>query len=734
MKAILFLITCITAPLSAKTITGETATLRGPNGGRELTWNNNLLRFWHSPNSIPEWQFTATSKGSVTLSITYANQDQAGTTCRVSLGNDQHNFTVQDTKSWSQFKTQTVGTFHFNKGSQTLSIDPLSLNTRAVMDLKSITLSGDTHLLKLVTPRTPKRPGVLQKLNAPHPSMQVTDLTPEGLDLRVTGIDYLSDGTMVVSSWDKWGSVYLIRNYRGPREKMTIHRFAQGLAEPLGVCVVDDTIYVQQKQELTRLRDTNNDGTCDAYEVVCNAWDVSGNFHEFAFCPIYKDGYFYVALAIAVNKGGATTNPQQKDRGTLIKINPKTGTYEVLAAGFRTPNGLALSANKKHFFLTDNQGDYLPASKLIDVRPGRFYNHKYSPPHPMSSLPVSPPVAWLPQNEIGNSPTQPLELTHGPYAGQLIFGDIHHGGLKRVSLQSINGEIQGTVFRFAQNLRGGINRLSLTPDGNLIAGIAGDRGNWGNGQRNGLLRIAFSPTTTFEIHSVQTLTNGLKLTFTQPLAEGLGWDPAFYQIDSYTYKPTIKYGGPKIDRHNLTVTAATVSNDRKHVFLEIPNIKTGYVVHGILFPDLIDSNTQKAWAAEWWTTVNHIPTNQFGKTLAPPKNPTRIIPNKKATITPHTLAKTLFAENCQSCHKTSTEKLVGPGLAGLIGKSQKVIRNGAETTITIDKAYLRRAITHPSHEFPTGYQPIMPALGQNFTDKQLDALVDWMSSLTPNQE
>ena len=42
-----------------------------------------------------------------------------------------------------------------------------------------------------------------------------------------------------------------------------------------------------------------------------------GNFHEFAFGLLYDDDYFYVNLSVAINNGGATTDPQPaENRGT----------------------------------------------------------------------------------------------------------------------------------------------------------------------------------------------------------------------------------------------------------------------------------------------------------------------------------------------------------------------------------------------------------------------------------
>ena len=38
----------------------------------------------------------------------------------------------------------------------------------------------------------------------------------------------------------------------------------------------------------------------------------------------------------------------------------------------------------------------------------------------------------MPHNEIANSPSTPVVMTEGPFAGQLAIGDVTYGGLQRV--------------------------------------------------------------------------------------------------------------------------------------------------------------------------------------------------------------------------------------------------------------------------------------------------------------
>ena len=84
-------------------------------------------------------------------------------------------------------------------------------------------------------------------------------------------------------------------------------------------------------------------------------------------------------------------------------------------------------------FVTDNQGGWLPANKLIQIKPGEFYNHFTTgpggQPGEFDDQPVTKPVLWMPQNEIANSPSTPVVVEDGPYDGQMFIGDVTYGGL-----------------------------------------------------------------------------------------------------------------------------------------------------------------------------------------------------------------------------------------------------------------------------------------------------------------
>jgi len=455
------------------------------------------------------------------------------------------------------------------------------------------------------------RAGDQAPLTDVHPSFSVETIRPDGFEPKVGGLDVMDDGRVIVSTWDPEGSVYMVSNIeQGNREEIDVKRIAKGLAEPLGLKIVDGEIYVLQKQELTKLIDTNGDDIIDVYETITNDWGATGNFHEFAFGLVYKDGYFYAALATAILPGGASADPQNPDRGTVIQINKDTGELKFFAKGLRTPNGIGLGINDE-IFVTDNQGDWLPVSKVLHIVEGEFYGSRSVDFEGTANLAEKLPVAWLPQDEIGNSPSQPAILNVGPYENQMIHGEVTHGGIKRVYTEEVDGQYQGALFRFTQGLEAGVNRIIWGPDGKLYIGGVGNPGNWGHLGKNwfGLQRMTYTGDPVFEMLAIRAQPDGFEIEFTEPLAEGVGEQPEDYNITQWFYRPTIDYGGPKIDERVLPIENIQVSDDRTRVQLVLGGLQPNHVVYFRLNDETMRSEAGRSlWTTESWYTLNRIPT------------------------------------------------------------------------------------------------------------------------------
>jgi hypothetical protein len=130
-----------------------------------------------------------------------------------------------------------------------------------------------------------------------------------------------------------------------------------------------------------------------------------------------------------------------------------------LAHGYKAPNGIGFGVDGE-IFTTDNEGHMVPTNKLMHVpqHGNPFFGndevlHQFHLPVP----PMKQPVLWMPTSELSNSPSQPVAFNMGPFMeSQMVFGDIHYGGLHRVFVEKVNGEYQGAIFRFTQGLEAGI--------------------------------------------------------------------------------------------------------------------------------------------------------------------------------------------------------------------------------------------------------------------------------------
>ena len=473
-------------------------------------------------------------------------------------------------------------------------------------------------------------PGDGAPLNGVHPDYDLIDLRPEGFEPAVSALAWTEDDRLVVAtSGDvspggpvpdpESGEVYILDGVVGDTsaDEVTVTKVAEDLLNPMGAVVVDGTIYVSERDGLTALTpDSDGDGLLEQEQIA--EWPYGGNFHEFAFGLEYADGYFYVSLSVAIDPGGKTTNPQPAaNRGTSIRVDRETGDIDFVASGLRTPNGMGFGPGGE-LFVMDNQGDWLPSSKLIHIEQDAFFNSRPNPPGPFDDQPVTRPVLWLPQNEIGNSPSNPELLSDGPFAGQMLFGDVTYGGLQRAYLEEVDGAYQGAVFRHSAGLEAGVNRTIVGPDGDIYVGGIGEGGNWGEpGKlRYGLQKLSPNGTNAFDIREMRATPTGFELEYTQPLSEETAAALAdAYQVEQWTYSPSPQYGGPKIGTEELSVTAATLSEDGTTVTLEIDGLKRNRVVHVRSPRPFTSAAGEELWNTEAWYTLNELPGDQPAPTF-----------------------------------------------------------------------------------------------------------------------
>jgi cytochrome c len=195
----------------------------------------------------------------------------------------------------------------------------------------------------------------------------------------------------------------------------------------------------------------------------------------------------------------------------------------------------------------------------------------------------------------------------------MIHGEVTHGGIKRVFVESVDGQYQGAVFRFTQGLEAGVNRLVWGPDGKLYIGGVGNPGNWGHAGKHmfGLQRMTYTGAPVFEMLAVRAQPDGFEIEFTEPLAEGAGEATSDYGVRQWFYLPTADYGGPKRDERALTVTTVEVSEDRTKARLTIDGMQAGHLVYFRLNDATMRSAAGRSlWSTEAWYTLNRVPDGE----------------------------------------------------------------------------------------------------------------------------
>jgi hypothetical protein len=474
-----------------------------------------------------------------------------------------------------------------------------------------------------------------------HPGFTLTNLRPSGFNPQVSGLDFLPDGRLVVSTWEGFSTtkanVYIVSNAQtGDASKVTFTKFAGNLYEPLGVKVVDGKIYVLQKDQLSLLPDANKDGVAETPEKIVSGWGIvpMTKSLEFAMGMLYKDSLFYGALATAY----PFETKASAERGCVITMSLKTRTWENFACGTRTIDGMTWGPEGE-LFGTENQGNWVPTSKLLHFQKGHFYGVHKDVPGPFDKVPETPPAVWLEHSVIGISPTQPVYLTSGVYKGQMLAGDNNFGTLQRYFLEKVGNAYQGAVFRFSGGLDAGANRIIEGPDSAIYIGGIGTTGDtWGgwawSGKLYGLQRMAPNGTSRFDLLAVRSLSaTTMELEFTEPVGTGAEI-AANYAIKHWTYVPERLYGAGKKAVTNLTVSSASLSADKKKVTLTIPGMLLKDVIYIKLSNVLSATGNLAPWSTETWYTLN-----AFGPASPPTTvGPSTALDRKQSTVHVRALA------------------------------------------------------------------------------------------------
>ena len=464
----------------------------------------------------------------------------------------------------------------------------------------------------------------------------------------ISGIGLLPNGDGVVCTWGgsqlSNGEVWIIPNLASGTPG-TPTRITTGMREPLGVAVVGNDFYVMEKPRINRYVGSGTTWTRTTLWSLPTAWYNDAQWHHFSFNLIYHNSYLWFATGTAYDYDA--NDPLQ--RGALIRVPLAGGSFQQMARGLRNPFGISLGIDGE-FFATDNQGHWKPHDMMYHIpvtgtlpTNGRFFGFRtngnnacgITVPNTVPILnggacandPEYPPAVWIPY-PFSNSPTRLVVIPGGPYAGQMLAGDVYHGGVFRYFMEKMpNGEYQGAVFQFQTGgTTAGVGQIITTPGGNFIAtglgggtcGLGGS-GNWNwIGTCRGLDLLSPNGTVPFEPLAIRALATGFEIEFTQ-ITENVAavTTPGNYIVRTTGVTPVQAYGVDGNTGDNniaVTVTSVTRSTDGRKVTLQLGNLQLGRM-YSITLNTAIRSST----AQTLYNTVGYYTVNTVGPAAVPVK-------------------------------------------------------------------------------------------------------------------
>ena len=382
------------------------------------------------------------------------------------------------------------------------------------------------------------------------------------------GHDFFTNGDAAVCTIQ--GDVWRVSGLDAGLQAVRWRRIAAGLNQALGLVVADDVVYVLGGDQLTRLEDTNGDGEIDFYACVTNRFEPSGG-HNFK-CGLERD---------------ATGNFFTASHQGLLRISADGKTIDVLAVGFRNPDGLGLSPDGM-LTVPVSEGEWTPASAICEVRqqPGR---PPASPVPNFRGIPPALPLVYLPRgldNSCGGQATVSSDRW-GPLGGLMLHFSFGTGSHLLLLRDEMAGQPQGAVVPLVGDFRSGVHRGRFSPiDGQLY--VSGMNGWGGYPAEDGCFqRVRYTGGPVQQPVGFRVHRNGVLLRFSAPLDRGVAGDAAnhFAQCWNYRYGPA--YGSPEfspshygtVGHDPLAIRSATVLADGRSLFLELPDLQPVNTLH-----------------------------------------------------------------------------------------------------------------------------------------------------------
>lgn len=476
-------------------------------------------------------------------------------------------------------------------------------------DLRPLTQGGPVLFPEVVTTQGERAADdaayVVDRLTEPAKN-------PWNADVLFGGFDFFDDGRAAVCTTQ--GEVWIVSGIDEGLQKLEWRRFASGLFQPLGLKIVRGDVHVVGRDQITRLRDLNGDGQADHYANINNDALLGPNGAEYSL-DLQTDsaGHFYFGKATSYYP-----DIQHPHEGVIFKVSPDGAKSEIIATGFRVPSGIAISPQDE-IAVSDQQGHWMPSSKLSIIRPGGFYGMMpaaqreielkwrgeiirvnpsdpavrkqigftgWGPKNPFPVRYFEPPLAWLPwpvDNSSG-APFWAITEKWGPLSGQLLFTSYGRCALFATLRHKIGDREQAAMVPLGLRFDTGIQRGRVNPrDGQVY--VAGLRGWLTTAQKDGgLYRVRHTAQPARLPVDFKVTKRGVELRFSDAL------DPAsltdfknitarrwnYYYSGNYGSKEYSVTSPKEVTPDLLTVPTARFSDDARTLTLDLADMRPSH--------------------------------------------------------------------------------------------------------------------------------------------------------------
>lgn len=384
----------------------------------------------------------------------------------------------------------------------------------------------------------------------------------------ISALDFFPNGDAALAT--AHGDVWVVRGLDAGLDRVSWQRFATGLYQPLGLKVVEGKVIVLGRDQLTRLHDEDGDGEADSYESFNNDLIIQGADHAYAMrLETDPEGNFYFLKSGGGPHGSA-----------LLKVPADGSGLSVFARGFRHPYGLGVGPEGQ-VTVADNEGNWVPSSKIDLIREGGFYGFLGSASEAPEGVRPDPPLCYIPKVADNSSGGQLW------YTGDR-WGDYHRGGMLHLSwgrctllsvLQDeVDGIPQAATVRFpGLTFLSGSGEAEFSPsDGQLyVVGLTG----WQTGAvaDGSFQRVRSTGRPIHMPSSFRAHEDGVLVTFSRPIDPDSAADLRRYRAERWNYRWSGTYGSfhysaeepDRIGHDPVPIVSAEPTADGRGVFLRI---------------------------------------------------------------------------------------------------------------------------------------------------------------------